>query len=70
MPQTTDKMTPDPKGLATLEQAAKFLAVGRSTIYSMMEHGELPWVKVRKCRRVPWVALRAFAEKCLVGAAG
>jgi excisionase family DNA binding protein len=54
------------EGLATLRQAEEFLSVSRSTLYGLMERGELAYAKVGKCRRIPWRVIREFAEKCLV----
>ena len=56
-------------GFATLVQAAEYLGVGRSTIYMLMDSGKLPNAKIGdKARRIPWKALRAFGEQCLVDA--
>jgi excisionase family DNA binding protein len=55
-------------GLASIREAEEFLSVGRSTLYKLMDSGELRFAKVGKCRRIPWRALREYAERCLVGA--
>jgi excisionase family DNA binding protein len=53
-------------GLASIRQAETFLAVSRSTLYVLMDKGDLPYAKIGKSRRIPWKALREFAESCLV----
>jgi excisionase family DNA binding protein len=53
-------------GLANIRQAEEFLAVSRSTLYVLMDKGDLPYAKIGKSRRIPWKALRDFAERCLV----
>jgi excisionase family DNA binding protein len=49
-------------GLATIEQAAKFLAVGRTTVYAMLRDGQLAAVKFRNARRIPWSALYKLTD--------
>jgi excisionase family DNA binding protein len=55
-------------GFETVREAATFLSIGRSTLYKLMEAGDLPYAKFGKARRIPWRALRAYAERCLIGA--
>ena len=38
-------------GLLTYEQAAGYLAVGRTTMYDLVGKGDLPTVKIRRCTR-------------------
>ena len=53
-------------GFASLTDAGKFLSVSRSTLYELMQSGELPRAKLgAKSVRIPWAALRAYAAKCL-----
>jgi excisionase family DNA binding protein len=54
-------------GLADLPEAAKFLRVSRAKLYTLMESGDLPFVKMGKSRRVPWKALHQLIERSLVG---
>ena len=56
-------------GLATVEQAAQTLEVCRTTIYAMVRDGELPSVKIRNARRIPWAALHKLAEAATEGGA-
>lgn len=43
--------------LLTVEQAADALAVGRSTVYQLLEAGALRSVRIGRCRRIPVDAL-------------
>jgi excisionase family DNA binding protein len=54
-------------GLATVGEAAAFLRVGRSSVYKLMDTGQLAYVKLNKCRRVKWCDLHELVEKSLVG---
>jgi excisionase family DNA binding protein len=56
------------EGLCGIEEARRYLAVSRTTLYEIMNSGDLAYVKFGRNRRVPRRALRAFAEKQLVGA--
>ena len=63
-------MTPDEliaDGLMTVPEAAKFLAVGRSSVYEAMDRGELAFVKLGRCRRIPRRAVLEFARVNLQG---
>ncbi len=51
------------EGLVTIKEASEYLRLQRSTIYSIMERAELPYVKMGKSRRIPRRALRLYAEK-------
>jgi excisionase family DNA binding protein len=53
-------------GLMTVPEAADFLRVSRSSIYQMMERGELSYVKLGKSRRLPRAALKRLIEESLV----
>lgn len=54
--------------LVRVEEAARMLSLSRSTIYEMMDSGELPSVRRGAARRIPVSALRAWVER-QVGAA-
>lgn len=54
------------KGLATVEQAAKFLAISRAKVYELMASGELASAKLGKSRRLPWAAVKEFAARSLI----
>jgi excisionase family DNA binding protein len=53
-------------GLVTVGEAARFLGIGRSKLYSLMDAGELAFVKLGRARRVPRAALVKLAEANLV----
>ncbi len=53
-------------GMLTVDAAAKFLSLSRTTIYDMMESGDLPYVKFGRSRRVPRRALIEAAAGALV----
>jgi excisionase family DNA binding protein len=54
-PMARDDMLAD--GLVTVTEAATFLGVGRTTVYVLMDSGQLHFVKIGKCRRIPKRAL-------------
>lgn len=60
-----DNMVED--GFLRVAQAADFLCVSRAKLYALMDSGELKFCKFGKSRRVPRRALRAYAERCMVG---
>lgn len=49
--------------LVRVEEAARLLSLSRSTIYLMMDSGELPSVKHGTARRIPLAALKAWIAK-------
>ncbi len=49
--------------LLRIPEAAAALSLGRSTIYKMMESGEIPTVRVGRAVRIPLTALVAWAER-------
>ncbi len=53
------------EGLATVSEAAGFLAVSRSTLYLLMDSGQLPHCKIGRARRIPWRAVHQFAQGVL-----
>lgn len=48
--------------LIGIEEAAKALAVGRFTIYNLIEQGELPTVRMGRAARVPAEAIADIAR--------
>jgi excisionase family DNA binding protein len=54
-------------GLASVAEAGRFLSVGRSFLYELMDRGALPYSKLGRSRRIPWKALREYAANALVG---
>jgi excisionase family DNA binding protein len=49
--------------LVRVEEAARILSLSRSTIYKMMDSGELQSVRWGAARRIPLAALRAWVER-------
>ena len=54
-------------GNARVDEACRFLGVGRSTLYVLMAGGDLPVVRIGRCRRIPWAALRQFNARAMTG---
>lgn len=67
---------PDPTLVAlTVEEAARRLGIGRTTMYALLASGEIPSVTIGRLRRVPaealsdYVAARAQAARSTVALA-
>ncbi len=54
-------------GLMTVKEAAEFLRLSRSSVYALMDHGELAFVKLGRRRRIPRRALVELAASGLRG---
>lgn len=54
-------------GLLTIEQTQAMLAVSRSTVYALMDRGELAYVQLGRARRVPRRAVTLLLERNLKG---
>jgi excisionase family DNA binding protein len=50
----------DDDELLTVEQVADILKLGRTSIYELMASGDLPSVKINRCRRVLRSDLNAY----------
>ena len=50
-------------GFLTVAEAGTFLRLSRSTIYELMDNGELDSAKLGRARRIPRQALLAYAAK-------
>lgn len=55
------------EGLVTVAEASRFLGLGRTSIYALMEQGGLPYVKCGRARRIPKRALTEYAARNLRG---
>ena len=55
-------------GFADVNDAARFLAVGRTSVYAMIGDGRLPSVQIGRCRRIPWRLLHKLAESTATSA--
>ncbi len=51
------------EGLLRITEASRFLGVSRSKLYSLMETGEVAYVKFGKSRRIAWSELRRLVER-------
>ena len=54
-------------GLATVGEASRFLSIGRSKLYCLMDAGELPHCKFGRARRIPWASIHQLAADSLRG---
>lgn len=61
-------MAPVQDALLTVLEAAERLGVGRTLLYSLMEKGELPFVKVGRTRRLRPSDLDALIRRNTIGA--
>jgi excisionase family DNA binding protein len=62
-PIIEDKAGTESGGLATVDQAAAFLQLSRTSVYGLMSAGTLPFIRIEglNCRRIRWEVLRAIA---------
>lgn len=49
-------------GLLTVVEAAKWLSVGRTSVYQLMDSGRLPYIRVLTQRRIDIADLKAYVE--------
>jgi excisionase family DNA binding protein len=54
-------------GLLTIEQVGALLAMSRSTVYALMDRGDLAYVQLGRARRVPKRAATQLLERNLKG---
>ncbi len=52
---------PIPPVLLTVADAARALAIGRTTMYELIRDGSIPVIHIGRSTRVPVEAIRAFA---------
>lgn len=53
--------------LLTVSEAARQLALSRSTVYNLMERGDLAYVKIGRSRRIPSDELERLVQESMVG---
>lgn len=53
---------PEPRVLLTVEEAAKRLSLGRTTVFQLLKTGRLQSVRVGRLRRIPTEALDEYAR--------
>lgn len=56
-----------PEGFATVPEAAEYLGLSRAKLYQIMDAGEIRFAKFGSARRLPWQAIKQYAEQCMVG---
>ncbi|MEX0702297.1 MAG: helix-turn-helix domain-containing protein [Planctomycetales bacterium] len=56
----------EPTRLLTVREAAHRLALGRSTLYNLMDRGALPYVKIGRARRIPSGEIERLVRDSLV----
>jgi excisionase family DNA binding protein len=49
-------------GLVRIEEAAKFLSIGRSTMYELIAQGAVPTVHIGRAVRIPMEGLKEFVR--------
>ncbi len=54
-------------GMLTVAQAADLLSLGRTSVYKLMETGDLCYVKLGRARRIPKQAVLELAARNLRG---
>jgi excisionase family DNA binding protein len=59
-PQSTPTIEPL---LINVEEAARMLGLGRSTVYELIASGEMPSVTIGAARRIPLAALKAWVDE-------
>jgi excisionase family DNA binding protein len=63
MDQQATTTTQLPPLLVRVNEAARLLGLGRSTIYQLVESGELPSVRIGTARRIPLAALEQWVNE-------
>lgn len=56
-----------PRKLLRVVEVASWLDVSRSCVYALMDRGDLPYVKIGKCRRVRSEDVTELLERGSVG---
>lgn len=54
-------------GLLSVSEARDFTGLGRSTLYNMMDRGDLIYTKIGRRRLIPRNALIRLASESLIG---
>ncbi len=55
------------RSLLPIPAAAEALGISRSTLYGLMDRGELEYVKVGRARRIPAAAIERFVSRNTFG---
>lgn len=60
---TAEAPTADARLLVTVKEAAAMLSVGQTTLYALLDRGEIKSVKLDHGRRVVVASLRDYVER-------
>jgi excisionase family DNA binding protein len=63
---STATFSPDSR-LVRVTEVARHLSLSRSAVYGLMDKGNLPFVKIGKCRRVPLEAVEKLVRDSTIG---
>jgi excisionase family DNA binding protein len=55
--------TDQPRTLLSVEDAARRLSIGRTTMFGLIRTGEVLSVRIGRLRRIPLTALNAYADR-------
>jgi len=64
-PVTLPSSTNEGPLVASPKQAMNLLQVGRATLYSLLDRGELESFRVGRSRRITIKSVNAYVERCL-----
>jgi len=64
-PTTDDTAVLDDARLLTVEEAARRLSLGRTTLYALLKDGQITSVRVGRLRRIPAEALDAYTARLI-----
>jgi len=64
MPSTASEVV-DAARLLTVEEAARRLSLGRTTVYALLKTGEITSVRVGRLRRIPAEALDTYTARLI-----
>jgi excisionase family DNA binding protein len=56
------------EGFATVNEAAQYLKMGRSWLYSQMDAGCLAYARFGRARRIRWADIKQLGRDAMVGA--
>jgi len=58
------------KLLLTAEEAAEVIGVGRTKVYELLRVGQIPSVRIGRCRRIPLRAVHDYVNRLTDEASG
>ena len=50
-------------GLVRIDEAAKYLSIGRSTLYELIAEGSVPTVHIGRAVRIPMAVLKGLVKE-------